>query len=208
MSASLHGLLGFPAPLQNYEKRLLGSSCLSVRPSSCPHRTSRLPLEGFSCNLIFECFSKICPENSTRITSTLPEDQYASLIIFRSVLRVKRNILDKSCRENQNTHFVSNNTFFENRAVNEKMWKNIAEPGRAQMILWHVHISWWTPKAANTQTECVTLIAVPLQRWLPESTCVTLHVQCLSCLLLERCILPQEFFAHPEHDLRNGGKTR
>ena len=35
-------------------KRLLASSCLSVRP----HRTTRLPLDGFSRNLIFEYFSK------------------------------------------------------------------------------------------------------------------------------------------------------
>jgi hypothetical protein len=53
-----------------------------------------------------------------------------SLIIFRSVLHITRNISDKHCRENQNTHFMSNNTFFENRAVYEKMWKNTVEPGR------------------------------------------------------------------------------
>jgi hypothetical protein len=88
------------------------------------------------------------------------------------------------------------------------MWKNILELGRPQMMIWHIHIAWWIPKATNTQSECVTLIAVPLQQLLPESACVTLYVQCLSCLLLERCILPQEFFAHPEHGMRNGGKTR
>jgi hypothetical protein len=37
------------------EKRLLASSCLSVRP----HGTTRLPLDGFSWNLVFEYFSKI-----------------------------------------------------------------------------------------------------------------------------------------------------
>jgi len=138
----------------------------------------------------------------------LYEDQYTYLIIFRSVLHITRNILEKLYRENKNVHFKSNNMFFENRAVYEKMWKNILEPGRPQTILWHIHISWWIPKATNTQSECVTLIAVPLQQWLPEIACVMLYVHCLSYLLLERCILPQEFFAHPEHDLRNGGKTR
>jgi hypothetical protein len=103
---------------------------------------------------------------------------------------------------------MSNNAFFENRAVYEKMWKNIVEPGRPQKILWHIHILCWIPKATNTHPGRVTLIAVPLQQWLPESVGVTLYVQRLSSLLLERCILPQEFFAHQEHDLRNGGKTR
>jgi len=32
-----------------------------------------------------------------------------------------RNVSDKSCRENQNTHFVFNDAFFENRALYEKM---------------------------------------------------------------------------------------
>jgi hypothetical protein len=37
------------------------SVCLSVRTSVCPsHETTRLPLDGFSRNLIFEYFSKVC----------------------------------------------------------------------------------------------------------------------------------------------------
>jgi len=42
---------------------------------------------------------------------TLHEDKYAFLIISRSVLNRMRNVQDKSCRENQNTHFISNNFF-------------------------------------------------------------------------------------------------
>jgi hypothetical protein len=38
-----------------------------------------------------------------------------------------RNFSDKSCRENQNTHFMFNNFFSENHAVYEIMWKNMAE---------------------------------------------------------------------------------
>jgi hypothetical protein len=34
--------------------------------------------------------------------------------------------------EIQNTHFMFNNYFFENRAVREKMWKNTVQPGRLQ----------------------------------------------------------------------------
>ena len=43
-----------------------------------------------------------------------------------------RNILDKSCRENQNTHFIFSNLFSENRAVYEIMSKNL-EPEVPQM---------------------------------------------------------------------------
>jgi len=99
---------------RNCETQLLASSCLSV----CPHGTTRLPLDGFSWNLIFEDFSKICWErfkccyNLTRIKGTLHEDQYTLFIISRSISLTTRNISDKSCRENQNAHFMFSNFFF------------------------------------------------------------------------------------------------
>jgi len=37
-----------------------------------------------------------------------------------------RNILDKSCTENQNTHSTLSNVFSKNHAVYETMWKNTA----------------------------------------------------------------------------------
>jgi hypothetical protein len=43
---------------QNWEKRLLASSCPSVRPSVYPHGRIRLPLDGFWWNLLFEFFEK------------------------------------------------------------------------------------------------------------------------------------------------------
>jgi len=41
------------------------SVCLSVRPSVRPHWTTGIAPKGFSRNLIFWCFSKICWENSS-----------------------------------------------------------------------------------------------------------------------------------------------
>jgi hypothetical protein len=34
-----------------------------------------------------------------------------------------RNVLDKSCGENQNTHFVFSKFFSENHFISETMWK-------------------------------------------------------------------------------------
>ena len=49
-----------------------------------------------------------------------------------------RNVSDKSCIDNQNTHFVFNYFFFppENRAVYGVIWKNILDPGRPQIVIW------------------------------------------------------------------------
>jgi hypothetical protein len=38
------------------------------------------------------------------------------------ILRM-RNVSDKSCRENQNTHFMFGNIFLFNLAIYEIMWK-------------------------------------------------------------------------------------
>jgi len=68
-----------------------------------------------------------------------------------------KNVSDKSYREKQNTHFKCNISF--NRAVYEIMWKNIAEPGRPQMTIWHTRIACWIPKATYTNSDYVILIS-------------------------------------------------
>jgi hypothetical protein len=50
--------------------------------------------------------------NWTRITGTLLEEQYTFFVISRSVLLRMRNVSDKICGENQNTHLMHNNSFF------------------------------------------------------------------------------------------------
>jgi len=89
-----------------------------------------------------------------------------------------RNVSDKSCRENQNTHFVFSNFFFENRAVYEIMWENIVQPDGPQTTIWRMRISRWVPKATNTHSEYVTRIAFPLQRWLHERVSMLRYTGC------------------------------
>ena len=129
---------------------MLRHVCLSVRP----HGTTRLPLEGFSWNLIFQHFSKICRENSsfikidTRITLTLHEHQYTFLIISLSFFLSMKNVSDKSCTENK-TRFVLNNFFFK-WCLYDTTWKNMVESDRPQITTWHIHIACWIPKVTNT----------------------------------------------------------
>ena len=56
--------------------------------------------------------------------------------------------------------------FFENRAIYEIMWKNIAEPGRPQTKICRMRIAYLMPKATNIQSEYVILIAYPIKQWL------------------------------------------
>jgi hypothetical protein len=47
---------------------------------------------------------------SDKITGILYEDVSIFVTTYRWILYIIRNISDKSCRENQNTHFMSHNS--------------------------------------------------------------------------------------------------
>ena len=60
------------------------------------------------------------------------------------------------------------------------------EPDRPQMTIWCMRIACWTPKATNTHSEYVKLIAIRLQQWLHERASLLLYsiLRVLSILCL------------------------
>jgi hypothetical protein len=83
------------------------------------------------------------------------------------------------------THFVFSKFFFpENRAVYEIMQKNKVELDRPKMIL-RMPIAHCIPKATNTHSEYVTLIALPMQQWLHERTSVLLYTYIVCLVILD-----------------------
>ena len=65
------------------------------------------------------------------------------------------------------------------------MWKIFAEPGRPEMTIWRMRITWWMPKAKNTISEYVILIAFPLQQCVTGTPFnVTLYVYYPSRILV------------------------
>jgi hypothetical protein len=48
------------------------------------------------------------------------------------------------------------------------MWENNVERGRPQTTIWRMPIACWIPKATNTHSQYVILIAFPQQQWLNE----------------------------------------
>jgi hypothetical protein len=105
----------------NLRKTHISFVVASARPSVClsvrPRRTTRLPLDGFWWNMIFERFSEICRKKfkfywySKRITGTLQEDVFTFITISLWFLLRMRSISNESCTENRNTHFVFSNVF-------------------------------------------------------------------------------------------------
>jgi hypothetical protein len=87
--------------------------------------------------------------------------------------------------ENIKTHILClvNNFLFSKIVVfMRKRGRNIVERGKPQMTIWRMRIACWIPKATNTHSGCVTLIAFPLQQRLHEgASMLRLYVYCLSC---------------------------
>jgi len=63
------------------------------------------------------------------------------------------------------------------------MWKNIVEPGRPQVTIWRMRIACGIPKAKNTLSEYVILIAFTLQQWMHERSSSMLRYTYFACLV-------------------------
>jgi hypothetical protein len=101
-----------------------------------------------------------------------------------------RNVLDRGCRENQNTHFISITHFLMKIIPFMGIWKNNVESGRPQMTIRYMRNACLILKATDTHSEYVILIAFPLQQWL--------HV-CASvlCYMYSAClVLNMNWFTH------------
>jgi hypothetical protein len=87
------------------------------------------------------------------------------MIISRSKFLTMRNVSGKSCRENQNTHFMFKNFFSKNCTVYEIMWKKYgtARQPTDDNIIRRMRFAFCITKATDTHTEYVTLITSPRQ---------------------------------------------
>ena len=88
------------------------------------------------------------------MTGAFHEDQYTFFLSYLAHFFLRlRNASNKSCAENQNTHFTFSNFFSKNRAIYEIMWKNLVQPVRPQMAIWRMRIACLIPNAADTHTQ-------------------------------------------------------
>jgi hypothetical protein len=153
------------------------SLVISVHLSTCNNSapTGRIFMK-------FEYFSKICREHlmPTRTPGNSHEEQCTFVAISRWIRDWMRNVSDKICRRNQNTHFVFSNFF-----PLWDMWKNAIEPYRPQMPYKTAHALWILGnKATNIPSEYVILFALPRQKWLRErASMLRLYIHCLPSLM-------------------------
>jgi hypothetical protein len=105
------------------------------------------------------------------------------------------NFFRQTCRENQNTCFMSNNFFFKSCCLWNNV-ENIVEPERPYMTIWRMHMACWVPKATHTHTHTHTcmhtqsmwkLLVFPLQEWLHKRASM-LQYMYIACLITRNYI--------------------
>ena len=127
-------------------------------------------------------FLRNCWENWSFII--IGQDQCTFLIIFQSLLLRIKNVSDKIVQKIE-THILCSITFFQRLCC---LWDNVenyCRIGQATYgdIIRRMRIACWIPKATNTHTGCIILIAFPLQQWLYESTSM-LRYTYAACLVI------------------------
>jgi len=92
------------------------SFVMSVCPSVRPHGTARLPLDGFSWNLVYEYFFLNFVDKIQLPLKSAKNNGYFSwrpmhIKTARWILLRMRNVSNKSCRENRKIQFICDNFF-------------------------------------------------------------------------------------------------
>jgi hypothetical protein len=111
---------------------------------SCPRGTTRLPLDGFSWNLILEYFPKTRPENWSFIKTWKSGGHFTwrpvfvndSISQYLAKLFLGCEMFQIKAVEKIRTHILSSVTFFsENHGVYEILCKNVVEPETPEMTV-------------------------------------------------------------------------
>ena len=167
---------------------------MSVPPSVCPHGKIRLPLEGFSWNLIFEYLSKTIE----KLQVSLKQESNNGCLTWRLLDIFEHISLISSSNEKCfavvvqeiRTHAVYSIAVFRKSCL---LWDNVEKLGRAgQGQRWqygacalsaaYLMVQTHTHTICNTYC-CSTAIMVAGKR--PK---FQLYVDCLSCLIRERAV--------------------
>jgi hypothetical protein len=90
----------------------------------------------------------------------------------------------KSCRENQNAHFVFNSSF----PKSYRLWYKIGKYGTASQdtddnIIWRMRIAYWITKATDAHAEYVILIAFHGNNGYPNAPQLYVYTYMSSALL-------------------------
>ena len=155
----------FEVCLQNCKTQLVALSWLSLHPHGMSSHWTDF------CEILYlSVFFKTCQENSSFL-KIWQDNRYFT---WCPIYIYDHNVPSSS-------HILCSITFFLNHAFYGIIRKNIVEVARPQMTIWCMCHTCWIPKATNTHSEYVILIAFPLQQWLHKCSSMLrfMHTACL-----------------------------
>jgi len=129
------------------KNRLLASSRLSVHPSAWNNSVStgwiliKSDIRLFFENLPNKFRDSLKWVKNNGYCMWRPTDIYH--ISHLTQLFLEWGMFHTILHRKQNTHFIFNNVFFENRALYAIICKNFVEPGRPQITTWRMRIARW-----------------------------------------------------------------
>jgi hypothetical protein len=125
---------------------------------------------------------------------TLHEDLCTFMTIYRWILLRMRNVSDKSCRENQNTHFMFNNVFPKILPL----WDNVEKYGTARQatddnIIGRMRFACWITKATDTHSEYGNTSCFSTAKMVTRTHLNIMFIRTLSVLLWSSSAYPNNF---------------
>jgi hypothetical protein len=107
------------------------------------------------------------------------------MIISRWIILTMRNVSDKNCRENQNTHFLFNNFFFRKSC---RLWDNVERPCTTRQatdenIIRRMRIACWITMATDTHSRICNTYCFPTASMVTRTRLSVLGYTYLACLL-------------------------
>ena len=135
------------ATSQNCKERLWASSCLPFRLSFRPYGTTRLLLNGSSCNFILAYFSEICREKINSLKSDNHDGHFTGMSScdinnkYSAEFLLEREMLQTTFIDKITTHFMFSKFTPpqhpppENRTVHQIMRENVVQPDMRQVTM-------------------------------------------------------------------------
>ena len=110
---------------------------ISINNDNLYHAVFEKPILGEFANFKNWLLASSCLSSCLFVRTRRNFMKFDILVFFENISRMK-NVSDKSCRENRNTHFMFTN-FFENHAVYGIMCRHVVKPDRPNYTMAHAH---------------------------------------------------------------------
>ena len=133
--------------------------------SVCPHGTTWPPVDGFSLSFVFElAFKKPVQKIKVLLKSCKNNGYFKDVFTFMTishwiVLRM-RNVSNRSCTENQNTHFMFSDFFSWKLCL---LWYNVEKYGGADrpQTIWRMRVACLMSNATRAPEQASTRAPTP-----------------------------------------------